>query len=285
MKNLTSEQKRVSTIYKIAECYFRAFALEDFTLDGQVVKVPSEVVISPLLWRGYTCPAMCGGCCFKFSLLWIPEESKPNNHYTHNPEPKRYSFNGKDKLFLEDDQSGNDDKYCKHLQKEDGRCGIHGKHPFACDFELIKILHKKNDRTWVGTKLFGRGWNYKAVDGIKGAKCAITPVNDESVNDVLRKLNRLKQWMDYCGIENTLAQVIEHGQSSSRNVALIIKRRQSKWSTLHPSNALTRLTSKTSSIIKNVSGIWADFTSSKPSKQKSSHTESAAGLPVKQDNQ
>lgn len=232
MKTLTPEQKRVSTAYKIAECYFRAFALEDFTLDGQVIKVPSEVVISPLLWRGYTCPAMCGGCCFKFSLLWTPFESVPTDQKaTLNYSEVGYTFNGKRKVFFEDDQSDNTNKMCKHLQKEDGRCGIHGKHPFACDFELIKILHKKNDRTWVGTKLFGRGHAYKAVDGIKGAKCTITPTNDESVNDVLRKLNRLKQWMDYCGIENTLAQVIEHGQSSNRNVALIIKKKQTKITT------------------------------------------------------
>lgn len=229
MKNLTSEQKRVSTIYKIASAYFKAFALENFALDGETIKVPSETVISPLLWRGYTCPAMCGGCCFKFSLLWIPSESTPDNN-TFYPE-KHYSFNGKRIKFYEDDQLDNPNKMCKHLQKEDGRCGIHGKHPFACDFELIKILHKKNDKTWVGTKLFGRGHAYKAVDGVKGAKCTITPVDDQSINDVLRKLGRLKQWMDYCGIENSLAQVIEHGQSKNRDVALIIKKKQRKITT------------------------------------------------------
>lgn len=224
MKKLTPEARRVSTIYKISECYFKAFALEDFELDGEKIAVPSEVVISPLLWRGYTCPAMCGGCCFKFSLLWAPFEDQPI--WPHDIVPKTYTFNGKEKVFYEDDQNSNSEKMCKHLQKEDGRCGIHGKHPFACDFELIKILHKKNDRTWVGTKLFGRGWSYKAVDGIKGAKCTITTVDNESINDVLRKLNRLKQWMDYCGIDNSLDQVITHGQSKNRNVALIVKKKK-----------------------------------------------------------
>lgn len=231
MKKLSSEERRVSTIYKIASTYMKAFALEDFVLDGEKIPVPSEVVISPLLWRGYTCPAMCGGCCFKFSLLWIPDEGQPNDNVFRAE--KHYLFNGKRIKFYEDDQANNEDKYCKHLQKEDGRCGIHGKHPFACDFELIKILHKKNDRTWVGTKLFGRGHAYKAVDGVKGAKCTITPTDDASISDVLRKLNRLKQWMDYCGIDNTLAQVISHGQSSDWNTALIIKKKQTKitmWS-------------------------------------------------------
>lgn len=226
MKKLSSEERRVSTIYKIASCYFKAFALENFTIDGEVIEVPSEVVISPLLWRGYTCPAMCGGCCFKFSLLWMPSEAQPHSTIGHFATPTYYTFNGKKKEFYEDDQNDNDQKMCKHLKKEDGRCGIHGKHPFACDFELIKILHKKNDKTWIGQRLFGRGWSYKAVDGIKGAKCTITPVDNESINDVLRKLNRLKQWMDYCGIENTLAQVIAHGQSSDRNTALIIKKKK-----------------------------------------------------------
>lgn len=208
-----------NSLDKVVLTYFRTFAQDTFEYNGQEVTPPPSTVISPLLWRGFTCPEMCGGCCPRFSLVYLPQEDRP-----YDMPEKSYSFNGNQVVFREDSQTDHNDHYCRNLKKDDGRCGIHGKQPFSCDFELIRIVASK-ERSWVGTRLFGRGWAFKTVDGGKGAKCTITEVDDSSRSDVLRKLRRLRQWMDYCGIKNSLQQVIAHGSSSEWATGLVIKNR------------------------------------------------------------
>lgn len=206
-----------NSLSKIVETYFRTFALDSFEYNGSEVAPPPTTVISPFLWRGYTCPASCGGCCKNFSLVYLPEEKFP-----YEMSAVTYSFNGRPIKFYEDRQDGNETKWCKNLRHDDGRCGIHGSHPFSCDFELIRIIAQEN-KSWVGTRLYGRGWSYKRVDGQQGAMCEITEITEPSRLDVLRKLGRLKVWMDYCGIANSLQMVIDHGSSNDYMTPLSIK--------------------------------------------------------------
>lgn len=206
-----------NSLDKITSSYFRTFALDSFEYNGSEITPPPVTVISPFLWRGYTCPASCGGCCKKFSLVYLPQEERP-----YEMPQVSYSFNGRQVQFYEDVQDENLTKWCRNLRQEDGRCNIHGKQPFSCDFELIRICSFEN-KSWVGTRLYGRGWSYKRVDGGTGALCTIEPVTEPARQDVLRKLGRLKEWMDYCGISNSLQSAINHGASSEYEKALVIK--------------------------------------------------------------
>jgi hypothetical protein len=171
-----------------------------FTYKGKTYD-PKPLQVSPLLLRGYTCPPGCGGCCFKFTLDYLPTE---NSKGLFNMEKRVVDFDGRKVIVWTDSQADNETSRCRHLLTN-GRCGIHGRHPFTCDFELIRTLaFESQTRPHILTaKLFGRGWSYPRTDGGKGAKCEMLGVTDDSIKEVERKLKRLKNWTDHFGIKKT----------------------------------------------------------------------------------
>lgn len=188
------------SVEKIIQRYFATVTIRAFRFKGLLYK-PKVLKVSPLLLRDYTCPPGCGGCCFKFSLDYLPSEDKP-------PGTKKRTvvFNGKDVEIWTDWQEGNPGVRCTHLIEQSGRCGIYPVRPFTCDFELIRTLQgvsEGNVENRLTQKLFGRGWSYPRTDGGKGALCEMTPVSEKSVAEVVRKLERLKAWTDHFGLEHT----------------------------------------------------------------------------------
>lgn len=192
------------SVDKIITRYFATVAREPFTYEGKEFK-PKPLKVSPLLLRGYTCPPMCGGCCLRFSLDYLPSEPQPKNLVK-----RTVTFNGKLFTIHSDLQEENESRNCKYLMK-DGRCANYPTRPFTCDFELIRTLQfESDDRPHVLTqKLYGRGWSYERVDGGKGALCEMTPVTQETRDDVIRKLERLKKWTDYFHLKTWLPEVIK----------------------------------------------------------------------------
>lgn len=191
---------QVNSVDKIVERYFAAVTREPFTYKGVKFK-PKPLQVSPLLKRGYTCPADCGGCCSRFSLDYLPAaEARPKGLVE-----KLVEFNGRTVRLLSDPQSDSEDHYCRHLDKSNGRCQIHGKHPFTCDFELIRTLDfmEEGHPNVLTAKLYGRGWNMLRIDGKRGARCEMTPATAETIEEVKRKLARLNQWTDHFGLKNT----------------------------------------------------------------------------------
>lgn len=55
------------------------------------------------------------------------------------------------------------------------------------------------------------------IDGERGALCTIENVTSASIADVVRKLKRLKEWTDYCGIPTKLALVIAWAQTAAQH--------------------------------------------------------------------
>ena len=107
-------------------------------------------------------------------------------------------------------QTDHSDHHCRNLSMDNGRCGIHGLHPFSCDFELIRFLHfadlsKPNTIT---QKLYGRGHAMLRVTGDRGALCKMLPPNDERKAEVVRKLGRLKQWCEHFGLKHRVDHII-----------------------------------------------------------------------------
>lgn len=186
------------SVDKIVERYFAAVTRVPFVYKGKEY-LPKPLKVSPLLLRDYTCPVGCGGCCFKFTLDYLPDDPRPTAL-----ERRMVEFNGRPIAIYTDTQTDNDGPRCKHLTRE-GRCGIHGKHPFSCDFELIRTLAFEDaDRPNVLTqKLFGRGWSYQRADGGKGALCEMLDVTPKSIMEVVRKLERLKKWTDHFKLKDT----------------------------------------------------------------------------------
>lgn len=192
---------QIDSFDKIVQSYFSAVTKQTFTYKGKTYK-PKSLCVSTLLFRDYTCPKNCGGCCPRFSLDYLPFEE-----YPLNTKIREIIFNNKKYVLYSDTQKEHINHHCCHLDFE-GRCAIHKIRPFSCDFELIRILAFKKRSNIILTRLFGRGWNMLRIDGERGALCEITPITEISINDVIRKLKRLQMWCDYFNIENKVPDII-----------------------------------------------------------------------------
>lgn len=190
---------------KIVTAYFAALTRQPFTFQNQVYS-PKPILLSPLLFRGFTCPAGCGGCCHAVTLDWLPGEPQPEDL-----EPRWVEFNGRAWLLMTDPQDHQRPK-CKHLDRADGRCGIHGLHPMPCDVELMKFVHY-DDRSLLVQKKYGRGWSFSRVDGGRGSKCEMTPVTDETRSEVIRKLKRIRDWTSYFQLDSRIDEIIEWAEA------------------------------------------------------------------------
>lgn len=206
----------VNSLDKVIKTYFASVTAEPFEYHGESFK-PKPLIVYDTILRGFTCPAGCGGCCPRFSLEYLPFEVHP-----YVLEEYEVDFNGKKVMMFHDAQGDHQNHHCRNLQMDTGRCGIHGKQPFHCDFELLRF---KDFEAYaiLGTFPFGRAWNLKRIDGERGALCKVLPgYSMETVTpgmkatraDVVRRLGRLKKWTDHFKLITCLPDVIdylEHG--------------------------------------------------------------------------
>jgi Fe-S-cluster containining protein len=194
----------VDSVDKIVERYFACVTREDYGYKGKRY-VAKPVAISPLLLRGYTCPSDCGGCCLRFSLDYLPSELRPPNC-----KPRAVDFNGYSVQVYSDLQDKKE-HYCRHLNQENGRCGIYPVRPFSCDFELIRPMAFENEDSpnLLTQKLYGRGWNLLRIDNERGAMCEMTEPTTESVADVVRKLKRLEEWARHFSLDTWVSTIID----------------------------------------------------------------------------
>ena|ERR1700677_4532393 len=211
------------SIDKIVESYFVGITREPFEYKGKIYE-PKNLVVSPMLFRGYTCPEHCGGCCPRFSLDYISREYFVP---TENHKLREVEFNGHGIIVLSDMQLDHENHHCRNLIKENGRCGIHGHQPFSCDFELIRFIHQ-SDRVILTQKLFGRGWAMLRTDNERGARCEMTEVTKETISEVVRKLNRLKVWAEYFGVKHCLDAVITWAESGAHMYDYLIPKDKMK---------------------------------------------------------
>lgn len=189
---------------KIVTRYFACVTNVPFEWRGKIYS-PKPLRISPGLLRGYTCPPNCGACCPRFSLDYLPDEPQPTN-----VEKRTVIFDGRQIEVHSDLQLDHSDRFCRHVLKENARCNAHPTRPFTCDFELIRPLlfaepHLPNVLT---QKLYGRGWCLMKVNGVRGALCEMIPVSDETIDDVVRKIQRLNDWCVHFGLTDTKCEAI-----------------------------------------------------------------------------
>lgn len=196
---------------KIVEVYLGAVASHSFWYKEKWIEA-KPLKVSPLIFRPHTCPVNCGGCCPRFSLAYLPTEEHP---YLLKKTQVRVGKNFAT-FYVDEQKDRPGAHHCRNL-REDGRCGIHGKHPFSCDFELLRVTQFP-DHNVLSSRLYGRGWNMLRVDGKRGALCEMLPPTSESVAEVKRKLQRLGLWADHCSIESHVPKIlqwIERGEFSS----------------------------------------------------------------------
>lgn len=209
----------MDSVVKVITRYFATLTKEPFTFMGSKI-APRRLLVSPMLLRGVDCPSGCGACCRRFTLDWLPSERGKLLEHGYKMKFVRerlIEFNGKEIPILSDIQ-GHGDYFCRNLNPENGRCGIHLFSPFSCDFELIRTFEAVDDNSpnRLSQQLFGRGWNMTRItDGKKGAMCSMLPVTPDTVASVVRRMKRFQDWANHFGLKNTWApeviELVEHG--------------------------------------------------------------------------
>lgn len=132
-------------------------------------------------------------------------------------------FNERDVTVFSDLQRDNVQHHCRNLNADDGRCGIHGRQPFTCDFELIRFAISSTDGpNRVTQRLFGRGSQMLRVDGERGALCTITPATSDTAKDATRRMRRLREWADHFGVVHCLDVVIEWMEDGPHSLPLTV---------------------------------------------------------------
>lgn len=216
----------VNSIDKIVFSYMAAVCKEPFTY-GDAKIIPRPLQVSPCIFRGFICPPMCGGCCPRFSLEYLPSESRPPSEIDVTISPYVLEINGKHKLMFHDPQTDHDEHFCRQLNRDDARCMIHKNRPFHCDFELIRVfISEKKKQNRLSQQLFGRAWQFLRIDGRRGALCQITDPSEVTIEEVLRKLKRLKVWCDYFELATWLDEIIHWVSTGPHNKPLILHTKQ-----------------------------------------------------------
>lgn len=193
----------VDSVDKIVISYFRSVTEVSFSYKGKIYN-PIPLTVSPLILRGFTCPEMCGGCCPRFSLDYLPSEKRPPYIETL----RNILFNEENISIYSDLQDDHKDHFCRNLDKDNGRCNIYSERPFSCDFELIRFFVSE-DKSRVSQQLFGRGWQFLRIDSERGARCTMTPPTEDTIQETIRKLNRLEQWASYFRIITKVPRIID----------------------------------------------------------------------------
>jgi Fe-S-cluster containining protein len=195
---------RVDSLDKIIPAYFGAVTEEPFEFHQKLYPV-TQLYVSPKLLRGFLCKEHCGACCGRYSIDFLPHETPPENAVERQVE-----FNGRSVTVISDMQEDFDSHFCRYVSTETGRCSIHDDHALGCDFELIRVIHKKKlFRYEMSTCLYTRGWNMARPTGGRGNQCEILEPSPEAAQDIKRKMLRLKEWTDHFGLETRLPTIIE----------------------------------------------------------------------------
>jgi Fe-S-cluster containining protein len=227
------------SIVKIVTQYFAPMTNETFVFRGKTYH-PKTLRVSPMMFeRSMACPAYCGGCCARLSVEYIKPEideiwnslSASESYKKADGEDPRFSCRSikvgeVSRPVWSDLQKENKDHFCHYLTQEDGRCSIHGRHPFSCDFELLRfsIMSDPDRANQFNHRPFGRGWAMLTVDGTRGAKCIWEneTIDYTQINEIVRKLKRLKQWMEYWELSHKVDRVIDWVESGPHKKPLFI---------------------------------------------------------------
>lgn len=207
-----------NSVDKIVDTYFKSIARVPFYYAGKFYE-PRPLQLSPKLFRHDVCNPNCGGCCKRYELTFLPSEPRPDSVHIRE---QRVHFDGRVYTIYVDSQD-HDDYYCRHLQKDNGLCGIHDVHPMSCDFELMRFM-QYSEHTALMTRAYGRAWAMlRVVDGKRGGLCEIeesqTP---EQQADMVRRLRRLQEWADYFELKSWMPEIIAWAESGPHDEPLIL---------------------------------------------------------------
>lgn len=196
--------------------YFAAVTREEIRWQRHIIQ-PRPLIVSEMIFRGFTCPANCGACCTQVSatadgntLNYLPTDQ------CSDTVQETVVLNEKEFLILTEDMRPTASLLpilerlypCKHLTM-DARCGIYQRRSLACDLPLLQVTQRKLHNT-LSIRKFGRHHLYTQFDlKTKGAMCELLAITPESTEDTRRRLVRLKEWTDYFQLNTWLPEILE----------------------------------------------------------------------------
>ena len=184
-------------------CYIQSLVKGEVKIENFVFK-EKKITVSPMILREIECVRHCGACCPSFSLDYLPNEDKLDNCVEREAYGK--------KVWTVYPNKGA--KHCIYLSKENGDCLVHTCRPFTCDFEMLRFKqYVRENKVLIGTYPFGRCWALTQYNGIKGGLCISKCYSEEYKQDVIRKLYRLKDWIDYYEIPTYIQELIDYVKS------------------------------------------------------------------------
>ena len=125
------------SVDKIVTIYFSSVTTKEFTYKGKQY-LPKKLVVTPMLFRSLDCVPECGACCLNYTLDYLPSE-KP----VFPVIDKKITISGSDFVVYSDLQDNTETRFCRNLNLENGRCMIHTRHAFSCDFEILRFKVSK----------------------------------------------------------------------------------------------------------------------------------------------
>ena len=201
---------------KMICAYFGAVTREEIRWQKYTIQ-PKPLMVSEMIFRGFTCPANCGACCTQVSatvdgntLNYLPSEL----HYDAVPET--VIINEKEYTVMTEDMRPTASLLpilerlypCKHLTM-DARCGIYDRRSLACDLPLLQVTQRKAYNL-LSIRKFGRHHLYTQFDlKTKGAMCELLEITPESTEDTRRRLRRLNNWVNHFEIKSWMPEVLE----------------------------------------------------------------------------
>jgi Fe-S-cluster containining protein len=176
------------------------------------------LVVKQNLASAYHCHC-CGACCSKFSLDYLPFESRPDTAVECSIEY------GTNYIFYSDTQKDNKSNWCRHLS-HDARCKIYEHRPLSCDFEMIRVSNGKLNSTITVDRYMHPhymvqymlhqharipGDLHNVVERQYRPLCTKRlALNQSHAYESIRKLRRLQSWADYFHIDTWIPEIIEY---------------------------------------------------------------------------
>lgn len=182
-------------------CYIQSIVKGEVKIGNFTFK-EKKIEVSPLILREIECIRHCGACCSTtFTLDYLPDEDKLENCIEREAYGKKVWT-----VYPDKGQKG-----CKYLSKENGDCLVHTCRPFTCDFEMLRFKqYVHENKVLIGTFPFGRCWALTQYNGTKGGICKKKGYSKEYKEDVIRKLYRLKDWIDYYEVPTYIQELIDY---------------------------------------------------------------------------
>ena len=217
---------------KIVCKYFGAVTREEIRWHDHVI-TPLPLIVSEMIFRGFTCPTNCGACCTQVATMqleggntldYLPTEERASISQVEMVEINGRSF----PIYREDmhplttslfPMLGADRQCCRHLTAE-GRCGIYQQRSLACDLPLLQVTQYRTSKlcNMISIKKFGRGEGYskktgqatgwKRIDGGRNTMCQLLEITSESTEDTRRRLRRLNEWTSYFRLHTWMPEIL-----------------------------------------------------------------------------